>query len=170
MLEIWKCIICKKPYIGLEKPSHCPNCGVLSRYIARARDDLHEDFYLEPAARKLIEELMQRKAENLKFYGMMPGSLKDAVLKDLFGALQNTADAQIRVIESFGIEKPKVPGQKIYEFVEDNIAEAFHRKKGMLELYSRLIKEISDPYIVEVLGAFSEAEEEHMHMLEDLMA
>ncbi len=172
-MNIFKCRICKKPFLAKEKPSHCIHCGVLSKNILNSYEELEDDFIMDTETKKLLEILLEEKSKNLEFYRSIKEKTKTKKLKNLFESFEKIEKKHSDIIRQMGIElthkKTKREKETDYNFDEDNIAECFHRKKHLLNNYKEIIKKTREPYIIEVVDAIYLAEKEHVKLIEEFL-
>lgn len=170
-MEIFKCLICKKPYLGKEKPSHCPYCGVLSKHIILAKETTLEEFHIDKAIHTTLQNLIEMKENNIQFFKSAKEKIESYELKELFHLFEEIEKSHRDIISNLGIEESerKIDSKKNqpYDFDEDNLAEAFHRKSSKVDFYKDVHHKISDATISELIAALFEVEEEHIGMLED---
>lgn len=170
-MKIFKCIICKKPYLGIEKPSHCPNCGVLSKYINLAKETVVEEFHIEQSVHTILQNLIEIKEKNIQFYSSAKEAIEDYEMKELFHLFEEIEISHREVFKNFGIKDSErnidSKKNKAYDFDEDNISEALHRKNEKVDFYKDVHHKIQDATISETIAALFEVEEEHISLIED---
>ena len=171
MVEVYKCIICKKPYLGDEKPSHCPYCGVYSRYLVLAKEHIHDVSYIDTPTKKHLLQVMEIKIDNIKFYRDLEKKIKDSTLKTMLEALEKIDNRHLKILIDLGLPRleEKRGKVKIYSYIEDNIAEMYHRKNNVIKKVKEVNLDIEDPFIKEILLALSDVEKDHIKMIEDMI-
>jgi rubrerythrin len=169
-MNVYRCRICGNPYLGSEKPSHCPSCGAHKKHIVLAAE-------YEPAAvgqlstksRENLERILEMELGNSTFYR---GASKIADSKEgeaLFTALSNAKAEQASVICKI-LETPTP--EELYETGEcspshkENLAEFHKREERAVRLYSRFLEEATEERVKQVLEAFIEIESDRLSFSE----
>lgn len=169
-MKIFKCRICKQPYLGKEMPPNCAHCGAFSKYFQEANKIIEEDFSLDEETQNYLKNIYEEKLRNRLFYKEASKSMENEALRSIFEVFKNIEGAHIQILERLGIQEnllEKAP--KLYEFEEDNLTESFQRKKNLLDYQQRILKRLFEPFLVELLNSFIEIEESHLKILEEYM-
>ncbi|MFW6013801.1 MAG: hypothetical protein ACOCZ6_04055 [Nanoarchaeota archaeon] len=169
-MKIFKCRICKNPYLGKESPSNCAYCGVFSKYLKETGRINEEHPYLDNETGNYMLRIYEDKLKNRIFYKEAKKHMINGSLKSLLEIFQRVEETHIKIFEGMGFNK-SLPEKRphVYKFEEDNLTEIFTRKKNSIEFQKKILKRIYDPYLVELLDALSGAEESHLEILEKYM-
>jgi rubrerythrin len=165
-MNVFRCRICGVPYIGSEKPTHCPFCGARQRHLVVAAD------YHPPAvaglskkSREGLSRVLELEVDNSAFYR---GAAKVADTEEgqaLFAALSRIeAEHAAIVCRLLGVDAPEElletgacsPSHK------ENLTEAHKREERGGNLYRRLLGEAEEERAQEVLAAFVEIANDHL--------
>ena len=169
-MKIFKCVICKNPYIGKEKPSNCSYCGVFSRFFQEAGKISDDNPFFDNETENYMLRIYEDKSKNRIFYKKALINIGSEKLKNLVSAFENIENTHIQILEDLGISKNLTEkNPHVYRFEEDNITEVFQRKKSLVNFQKKILKRIYDPSLVVLLDALSEAEEAHLKILENYM-
>ncbi len=165
-MNVYRCQICGDPYLGAERPSHCPFCGALRHYIVPAAE------YRRPAVGELSKktrENLQRSLElevgNSCFYRGAAKVADTEEGKALFSALSKIEAEHASVIcKILGVPKP----EELYETGDcspshkENLVESHKREDRAVHLYRQFLEDAVEERVRQVLTALIEIESDHL--------
>jgi len=172
-MQVYKCRVCGDPYVGGEKPSHCPFCGALSNYIVLAGDWQMEEFELSEVSRTNLEHALMVEKNNALFYRCAYEVAVDVEIASMFKALSKIEAEHASIIRKMlglpkSTEEEDTRGRcQAIEFA--NVKEALDREKRAIDFYSRAAEVAVEPRVKEVFTAFAEIEKTHIEINEKAM-
>ncbi|MFW6450122.1 MAG: hypothetical protein ACOCZ6_03640 [Nanoarchaeota archaeon] len=169
-MKVFSCKICKRAVLAKQKPSHCPYCGALAKNLIEPHEHEEQDFFLQPKTRKNLQRLADDKHQNIRYYTEAARNSETKIIMHLFNALESIEEHHLKVLEELGIRpNRKRDIVRTYDFDEDNVTEAYHRKSDTAKFLREILHEADDPYVTELLAALLEVEEEHVQLLKQYM-
>lgn len=170
-MNIYRCNICGDPYLGKEKPSNCPSCGVLPEYFVPAKD--WKDKKVENLAaisRKNLERALEFELKNNTFYSACSRKTRNPEAKALFWALSKMAAEHAKIVN--GILNKAAPryvedseggspdDEKVLSSYEENIKEATRREENASKFYIEAAAEAKEERIKEIFEALAKVEKD----------
>ena len=171
-MKVFGCQICGYAYLGEEKPTRCPFCGVYEKHIAPL-PELREYGKIEGLPEHTIKDLhkaLRLEYEDKFHYECGKENAGNKVNRLIMDQLSKHERRHAHAIEEIlGIEKDSVevprqcigvePGAKNFE--EQVFDIAIEREREAIEFYNKIAKESDHPRIRELFYALSEVEYEH---------
>ncbi|WP_432821950.1 ferritin family protein [Trichloromonas sp.] len=169
-MNVYRCRICGDPYLGAERPSHCPFCGAHARHIVPAADYRPVPVGdLSKKSRENLERALELEVGNSTFYRGAAQVADNEEGQALFSALAKVEAEHASVLcKILGVPKPEElfePGECSPSHKE-NLAESHKREGRAVQLYTRFLDEATEERVKLVLGAFIEIESDHLGLSE----
>ena len=101
-MNFYRCLICGDPYMGKERPSHCPFCGAKDEYLVPASEWVDENLTLgalSEVSRKNLEKALQLEVNNAPFYSDAMQRTKDIELQGIFKYLSKIEKEHSTVVK-----------------------------------------------------------------------
>ncbi len=169
-MTVFRCRICGTPYLGSERPTHCPACGAHQKYLVDGAD------YQPPA----IIELTQKSRENLEralametgnsnFYRGVFKIADNEKDKAQFQALARIeAEHALIIARILGIPRPEEIAETgdCSPSLKENLKELHRREERAMHLYRRFLEEAKEERVREVLEALIESETDHFRLIQ----
>jgi len=165
-MNVYRCRICGDPYIGSDRPTHCPFCGAHQKYLAAAAD------YQPPAivdlsgkSRESLERALELEIDNSNFYRGAAKVADTEEGKALFQALARVEAEHVAIVcRILAIPRPEELGEtgECSPAHKENLAESRRREERAARLYGRFLEEATEDRVKEVLTAFVEIENDHL--------
>jgi rubrerythrin len=167
-MNVYRCRICGDPYVGSDRPSHCPFCGAHAKYIVLAADYRPVPVGdLSRKSRENLERALQLEVSNSTFYRGAAQVADNEEGLAMFSALAKVEAEHASVFcKILGIPKPEElfePGECSPSHKE-NLAESHAREGRAVQLYTRFLEEAVEERVKQVLNAFIEIESDHLSM------
>ena len=167
-VKTWRCEICGDPYIGEDRPSHCPFCGALAKYIIDAKA------YRQPEVGELTEteknnifEAIKLEVANSLFYFCASRTAKDMELQARFRALGKVESEHAGVLSKIvNAQKPIIDRNagECPDTDEAIVKMSFERETKAVEHYKKFLEEAKDTRVRQVFTALFEIEGTHIDL------
>ncbi|MEW5706172.1 MAG: ferritin family protein [Actinomycetota bacterium] len=169
-MKLFKCRICRDPYIGTNKPSHCPYCGAPQSYIVSAwGPEEDDDFELSELSRANLEHALMLENSNALFYRCAKEVSADEGLSLMFKALAKIEAEHASIIRKvLGLPRPTEIEDcrgRCHAWEQANLSEANDREKKAIDFYLKSAEEAVEPRVKEVFSALVEIEKTHLELL-----
>jgi rubrerythrin len=167
-VRTWRCQICGDGYIGEGKPTHCPFCGALAKYIVEAEK------YKEPVVKGLTEVSAKNVADAIKlevgnsqFYFCAAKVAKDIELQARFKALGKVeAEHATLLAKIIKAQPPTIdrnagtckPGD------EALVKESHDRESNAIKHYTEFLAQATEQRVKQVFTAIVEVEGTHLQL------
>ncbi len=174
-MNVYRCIICGDPYLGKEKPTNCPSCGVSAEYMALAKDWKEKDVEsLSSASRKNLEQALELELKNNTFYTACSRRIRNLEAKALFWALSKIAAEHAKIVNN--ILKKAAPryvedskgglpdDEKPLSSYEENIKEARQREENAAKFYNQAASEAREARVKEIFEALAKVESDYIKL------
>ena len=170
-VKTWICNICGDPYIGEDKPTHCPFCGAPSKHIKLGTE------YQEPVIENLTEtsrnnilEAIKLEVANSQFYFCASTKAKTLELKKRFKALGKVeAEHASLLAKMINAQKASIDRNTTECPAEESvqIKEAHAREVGAVEHYKKFAEQATEPRVKEVFNVLVEIETTHIELADN---
>ena len=149
-VRVFRCKVCRDPYIGEEPPSRCPFCGALECYFVPAQEWNPSEYLFEISdlSRANLKAALELELNNTAFYlCAMNAADKNgdeygyAKFKALKKVENEHADAILKFLR---IEKPELKPIPCSKEFERNTQEGWVREDRAIKAYSKFAKEASE--------------------------
>lgn len=167
-VQTWVCRICGDPYVGEDKPSHCPFCGAEHKFIVEGTK------YIEPVVGELTEksrsnilEAIKLEVGNAEFYFCASNSAFDMELKKRFKALGKVESEHASLLSKMvGAAKPSISKETTACPKEDAalIQESHDREENAVKHYTQFLAEATELRVKEVFTAIVAIEKTHIEL------
>lgn len=167
-MQIYRCNICGDPYIGSQKPTHCPFCGAHAEYLVDAKD-WHDknNVTLSEISRKNLLEALQLEVNNSAYYKQAFENAKDPYYLALFKALSKIeAEHAAAIIKIVKAERPDPKAVTALESEKEYLALAHERELKATAFYAKSIEEAVEERVRELFTALVEIEKDHILLSE----
>jgi rubrerythrin len=166
-MKLYRCRICGETFLGFDAPSNCPFCGAHVEFFVPTEDypeDIN-DLQLTEVERTDLESAVELETSNTRFYLAM-AARKDN--KKLASAYKRLAKIEAEHCSLFcklaKMPKPAdllEPGEELGDWTRD-IDESWRRETRASALYAEFAARATSPRLVEVFGAVSAVEADHI--------
>lgn len=169
-MNFYRCLICGDPYMGNEKPSHCPFCGAHSDYLALNAEWIDENtsiIALSDVSRKNLERTIQLEVNNMSFYRDAMSKTKDIELQGVFKYLSKVESehaSTVKKILKCELPQPEQGKGQASESDRENLKAAKDRETFASAFYKQAAHEAVESRIIRVFNALSEIEADHIRV------
>ena len=166
-MQVYRCVICGDPYIGSEKPSHCPFCGAHQKYLIEAKDwQDRNNVVLSDISRSNLEGALRLEVNNSDFYKKAFAVAKDPYFQALFKALSKIEAEHASVIVKLLKVTPPQPDHVLpaLETEKDFLALAHSKEQNAVAFYQKSADEATEERVKEVFTALVEIEADHIKL------
>lgn len=174
-MNFYRCLICGDPYMGNEKPSHCPFCGAHSEYLVLNAEWVDENtsiLSLSDISRKNLERTLQLEVNNIAFYRDAMLRTKDIELQGVFKYLSKVESEHASTVKKILKCEPPQPEPGKGEAPgsdRENLKAAQERETFASTFYRQAAREATEPRVIKVFTALSEVEADHIRVDGSLM-
>jgi rubrerythrin len=169
-MKFQRCLICGEVYMGTDKPSNCPFCGALGKYLVLHDEWIDENLSLgqvSAASRENLQKALQLEVNNSPFYRDAMGRTRNTALQAIFkylAKIEGEHASTVRKILKCEMIEPE-PGKEVA--LDDDRAnlEAAHRREiAATAFYRKAADEANEPRVKKVFAALSEIEQDHIEL------
>ncbi|MFC1741840.1 ferritin family protein [Nanoarchaeota archaeon] len=167
-VKTWVCNICEDPYIGEDRPTHCPFCGAPSKYIVDGKE------FKEPAVGELTDSeknniiaAIKLEVGNANFYFCGARTAQTLEHRKRFKALGKVeAEHATLLAKMIKSEKPTIDRNTEGCPTDDAalVKEAFDREDNAIKKYSQFLEEATDKRVKQVFASLVEIETTHLEL------
>lgn len=174
-MNFYRCQICGDVYMGKEKPTNCPFCGAMAKYLVKADKWVDENMSintLSEISRKNLGNAIQLEVNNSPFYRDAMNKTKDIKLQGVFKYLSKIEAEHASTIRKILKTEPPQPEPGKDVALTDDISTlnaAYEREKFAAAFYKKASKEAVEPRVRKVFKALSEVESDHMSLEEKIL-
>ena len=167
-VKVFRCRVCRDPYIGEEPPSRCPFCGAYMQYFVPAEEWNESDYEFEISniSKENLEAALKLELSNTAFYlCAMNKALENgdqygyAEFKALKKVENEHADAIIKILK---IEKPDLEEILCSNDYKKNTKEGWERENRAIKSYAKFALEAPEPQLKQFFKALVEIETDHL--------
>lgn len=172
-VRVFRCKICRDPYIGEEPPSRCPFCGAFGCYLIPAEDWAPSDFVFEisEVSKANLKAALELEFSNTAFYQCAMNAAKakgDEYAMAKFKALQKVENEHADAILKFlNIEKPQLKPVSCSNEFEKNTQEGWEREDRAIKAYAKFALEAPELQMKHFFEALVEIETDHLELHAD---
>lgn len=169
-VKVFRCRVCRDPYIGEEPPSRCPFCGAYMQYFVAA-DEWNEsdyEFEISDISKKNLEAALKLELSNTAFYLCAMNKAQEdgdeygyAEFKALKKVETEHADAIIKLLKIKKPELEKIPCSNDYK---KNSKEGWDRENRAIKSYAKFESEAPEPQLKQFFKALVEIETDHLDL------
>jgi rubrerythrin len=169
-IRVFRCKICRDPYIGEETPSRCPFCGALGCYFIPAEEWNPSEyiFKISNISKANLKAALELELGNTAFYLCAMNVAQangDEYAYAKFKALKKVENEHADAILKFlKIEKPQlkpVPCSKDYE---TNTKEGWKRENRAIKSYAKFAEEAPELQLKQFFESLVEIETDHLDL------
>jgi len=174
-MEVFRCRICGEAYMGTEKPSNCPYCGVNETFLVPGKDWKDENIGVELSeiSKRNLEETLKLETLASIFYKNISKESKNPEISALFKTLSKVEKEHNDVaMKLLGIEKSPYEDTKdpALDTDEANLEESKKREQHAVSLYVQFKEEAREPRLKTFFGALIVVEKDHVIKDEEELA
>ncbi len=168
---VFRCIICGEVYIGTEKPTNCPFCGALDKFLVegkafRAPDEPMKDISEE--TKVMLQKTFDLEVHATRFYLAASKRSSDPFVQSIFKGLSKTEREHVSVAaKALGVSKPdnltEPEGDKGSD--EENIRETDALERRATALYKEFLEKAKEPRAKQIFQALMEVESGHIELV-----
>lgn len=166
-MKLYRCRICGETYLGSERPSHCPFCGVHADLIVLTEDhpeDLNA-VQLTEVERADLETSIELERSNTRFYLAMAGRPDNRKLSSAYKRLAKIEAEHCSLFCKIArMPKPAdllEAGEELGGWAAD-IDDSLRRETRASALYAEFAARATSPRLIEVWSAVSDVETDHI--------
>ncbi len=169
-VRVFRCKVCRDPYIGEEPPSRCPFCGALGSYFVPAQEWNPSEylFQISDVSRANLEAALELELNNTAFYLCAMNAAErngDEYGYAKFKALKKVENEHADAILKFlGIEKPELTPVPCSNEFEKNTQEGWNREDRAIKAYAKFAIEASELQLRQFFKALVEIETDHLQL------
>lgn len=169
-MKFYRCVICGDPYMGSDKPSHCPFCGAHQDYLVSAADWVDENESigeLSDISRSNLEKALQLEVNNKAFYADASSKADLIELQGIFKNLSKIEGEHASTIKKIlKVQPPEPEDEKktASDNIHENLEAAVEREKFASAFYGEAAGEASEERVKKVFTALSEIESDHIQL------
>lgn len=169
-VKVFRCRICREPYIGEEAPSKCPFCGASTMYFIPAEEWNQSEYTIEisEVSKTNLEAALSLELSNTAFYqcamnaayatGNEYGYAKFKALKKVEN---EHADAIAKLLQIQQPSLKKIPCSM--DFIK-NTQEGWDRENRAIKSYAKFAMEAMEPQLKQFFNALVEIETDHLEL------
>lgn len=169
-MKFYRCTICGDPYMGSEKPSHCPFCGAHRDHLVLAADWVDENASigeLSELSRANLEQALQLEVNNKAFYADASARADLIELQGIFKNLSKIEGEHASTIKKILKVEPPAPQDEkksASDSIHDNLEAALEREKFASSFYAQAAGEAVEERVKKVFTVLSEIEADHIQL------
>lgn len=167
-MKFFRCQICGEVYMGKSKPSNCPSCGALNKYIVPADEWTDENLTitaLSDISRENLVKALQLEVNNAPFYRESSEKADTALLQGVLKCLAKIEAEHASVIRKIlkcEFPPPEPGREKASDDPRENLRLAHSREVFASDFYRRAAGQAVEPRVRKVFAALSEIETDHV--------
>jgi rubrerythrin len=169
-MKFYRCLICGDPYMGSEKPSHCPFCGAREEHLVSAAEWVDENesiSELTGTSRANLEQAMQLEVNNKAFYADASARADLIELQGIFKNLSKIEGEHASTIKKILKVEPPEPEQAkktASDSIHENLEAARKRETFASSFYAQSAGEATEERVKKVFSTLSEIESDHIQL------
>ena len=169
-VRVFRCKICRDPYIGEEPPSRCPFCGALGYYFIPAEEWNPAEYKLKISdiSKANLKAALELELSNTTFYLCAMNMAKangDEYAYAKFKALKKVenehADAILKYLK---IEQPQLKKVTCSKDYEKNTKEGWERENRAIKAYAKFAEEAPELQLKQFFESLVEIETDHLEL------
>ena len=172
-IRVFRCKICRDPYIGEETPSRCPFCGALSCYFIPAEewDPSEYVFEISDKSKENLKAALELELNNTAFYLCAMNIAQTA--GDEYGfakfkALKKVENEHAAAILKFlKIKQPQLKPVTCSKEFKKNTQEGWERENRAIKAYRIFAKEATEQQLKIFFESLVEIETDHLELHSD---
>jgi rubrerythrin len=169
-VKVFRCRVCREPYIGEEAPSRCPFCGASTMYFVPAEEWNKSEYTIEISvvSKNNLEAALSLELSNTAFYQCAMNAAQTAgdeygyaKFKALKKVENEHADAIVKFLQ---IKEPPLKEIPCSKDFKKNTQEGWDRENRAIKSYAKFAKEASEPQLRQFFNALVEIETDHLEL------
>ena len=172
-IRVFRCKICRDPYIGEETPSRCPFCGALSCYFIPAEEWNPSEYVFEISdkSKENLKAALELELNNTAFYLCAMNIAQTA--GDEYGfakfkALKKVENEHAAAILKFlKIKQPQLKPVTCSKEFKKNTQEGWERENRAIKAYRIFAKEATEQQLKIFFESLVEIETDHLELHSD---
>ena len=167
---MFRCRLCRDPYIGEEPPSRCPFCGAPKWFFVPAEEWNPSEYIFEISKKSKtnLKAALKLELSNTAFYLCAMNSSKEngdeygyAEFKALKKVENEHADAILKLLK---IKKPDLEEILCSEDFKKNSQEGWEREYRAIKAYAKFAKEAPEIQLRQFFESLVEIETDHLDL------
>ena len=167
-VRVFRCRICRDPYIGEEPPSRCPFCGAPELYFIPAEewDPSEYIFEISDISKTNLKAALKLELGNTAFYLCAMNASKEngdeygyAEFKALKKVENEHADAILKFLK---IKPPDLEDVPCSEDFKKNTQEGWQREDRAIKAYAKFAREAPEKQLRQFFKSLVEIETDHL--------
>ena len=169
-VKVFRCKICRDPYIGEEPPSRCPFCGALACYFIPAEEWNPSEYIFEISdiSKTNLKAALELELNNTAFYLCAMNMAKtngDEYGFAKFKALKKVENEHAAAILKFlKIKQPQLKPVTCSKDFEKNTQEGWEREDRAIKAYTKFAKEAPEIQLRQFFESIVEIETDHLEL------
>ena len=169
-IRVFRCKICRDPYIGEEPPSRCPFCGALGCYFIPAEEWNPSEYIFEISdiSKANLKAALELELSNTAFYLCAMNVAKtngDEYGYAKFKALKKVENEHAAAILKFlKIKQPQLKSVPCSKEFEKNTQEGWEREDRAIKAYTKFAKEAPEIQLRQFFESLVEIETDHLEL------
>ena len=169
-VRVFRCRICRDPYIGEEAPSRCPFCGAAEWYFVPAEewDPSEYNFEISDISKTNLMAALKLELGNTAFYLCAMNASKEngdeygyAEFKALKKVENEHADAILKFLK---IKQPVLEHVPCSEDFKKNTQEGWEREDRAIKAYAKFAREAPEIQLRQFFKSLVEIEMDHLDL------
>lgn len=169
-VRVFRCKVCRDPYIGENPPSRCPSCGASATYFVPAEiwNKAEYEIEISEISKNNLEVALMLELSNTAFYFCaMNAALAngDEYGYAKFKALKKVENEHAASIVKFlQIKEPQLREIFCSKDYKTNTKEGWDRENRAIKEYAKFAKEAPEPQLRQFFNALVEIETDHLDL------
>ena len=169
-VRVFRCKLCRDPYIGEEPPSRCPFCGAPGWYFIPAEEWNPSEYIFEISdlSKTSLKAALKLELSNTAFYLCAMNASKEngdeygyAKFKALKKVENEHADAILKLLK---IKQPDLETIPCSEDFKKNTQEGWERENRAIKAYAKFAKEAPEIQLRQFFESLVEIETDHLDL------
>ena len=169
MIKLYVCKICGEPYLG-NNIDDCPFCGAPKSYLREAED--YSELWkteLSEQEKKDIQATLDLEVNATAYYEkVMKTQDKYSKYDRLFKQFMRVEKEHAEIASKFlNIELPEFKGEDSKGNIEEDLKRSHELENHAVELYTKFLKNATNPNVKNFFNALKHAEQGHEDFLQE---
>jgi rubrerythrin len=169
-IRVFRCKICRDPYIGESPPSRCPFCGARDCYFIAAEewDPSEYVFKISEISKNNLVAALKLELDNTAFYLCAMNASEEngdeygyAEFKALKKVENEHADAILKFLK---IKKPDLENITCSKDFKRNSKEGWEREDRAIKAYAKFAKQAPEKQLKQFFESLVEIESDHLDL------
>lgn len=172
-MKTYICEICGDAYLGKNKPSECPFCGVGDNYIKdgnEARPIVNEEIEISEVSLKNLQETLDLEMKANAIYLCMAGNADTYELKAMYKRLAKVELEHANVVcKIMKIGVPSIMEEECSEDDVENFKRTIELEEHASDLYHQFAKDSVEELLKKMFSALAITEEGHIKLIKNYL-